>query len=116
MESGTGTNKPLHISDLGWTREEAWRVRQEFGVFADGWDDPKMDIYNSIGDTMICNLCRKEIKPDEVALEIRKGYIRDGDFYENEGQSYGYVHKECIDSVCVLNAVHDGICAGGRRI
>jgi len=50
MESGTGTNRPLHISELGWSRAYAWYVRQSFGAFADGWDDPEMDIYNSIGE------------------------------------------------------------------
>jgi len=40
--------KPLTIASLGWTKEKAARVRAEFGVFADGWDDPEMDIYNEM--------------------------------------------------------------------
>lgn len=37
---------PLTIYDLGWTREEAARVRAQMASFSADWDDPAMDIYN----------------------------------------------------------------------
>jgi len=36
----------LTIRDLGWTKEEAMRVRAQLATFAPDWDDPAVDIYN----------------------------------------------------------------------
>lgn len=39
-------HKPLSISDLGWTREQALMIRGQLAAFAEDWDDPSMDIYD----------------------------------------------------------------------
>jgi hypothetical protein len=36
----------LTIRELGWTREEAAKVRAQLASFAVDWDDPAMDVYN----------------------------------------------------------------------
>lgn len=33
---------------LGWSREEAARVRDSLMSFADDWDDPAMDVYDEL--------------------------------------------------------------------
>jgi hypothetical protein len=40
--------KALTIDDLGWTREQAAVVRALFGIFAEDWDDPAMDVYDGL--------------------------------------------------------------------
>jgi hypothetical protein len=37
----------LTIEDLGWTPEYAQAVRARLASFAEDWDDPAMDVYNS---------------------------------------------------------------------
>lgn len=41
------TLKTRKVTDLGWTPEEAAKVRQQLRPFADDWDDPSMDIYDA---------------------------------------------------------------------
>jgi hypothetical protein len=43
-----GQRSPLTIEDLGWTPEEAKQIRAQFGLFAEDWDDPAMDVYNDL--------------------------------------------------------------------
>jgi len=38
--------KKLTIRHLGWTKEEAMKVRGQMATFAADWDDPAMDIYD----------------------------------------------------------------------
>jgi hypothetical protein len=38
--------KKLTIRNLGWTKEEAMKVRGQMATFAADWDDPAMDIYD----------------------------------------------------------------------
>jgi hypothetical protein len=40
------SRRGLTTRDLGWTRQEAAKVRAQMGSFAADWDDPAMDIYN----------------------------------------------------------------------
>jgi hypothetical protein len=44
--SKNGRRQPLTLRDIGWTREEARRVRAKFASFAEDWDDPRMDVYD----------------------------------------------------------------------
>jgi hypothetical protein len=37
----------LTIDDLGWSQEKAREVRTKLATFAEDWDDPRMDVYNS---------------------------------------------------------------------
>ncbi len=37
---------PVTIQSLGWTREEAARIRAKFSSIAADWDDPSMDVYD----------------------------------------------------------------------
>jgi hypothetical protein len=36
------------IHDLGWSTEQAARVRAQLSSFADDWDSPEMNIYNDL--------------------------------------------------------------------
>jgi hypothetical protein len=40
------SRRGLTTRDLGWTRQEAAKVRAQMASFAADWDDPAMDIYN----------------------------------------------------------------------
>ena len=42
-----GSKSQLTIEDLGWTPEYAQVVRARLASFAEDWDDPAMDVYNS---------------------------------------------------------------------
>ena len=48
MASSKSAAKIGNIADLGWTPEQAARVRQQLQPFADDWDDPSMDIYDAL--------------------------------------------------------------------
>lgn len=36
------------IAELGWSKEDAWRVRQSMASFAEDWDAPGMDAYDDL--------------------------------------------------------------------
>lgn len=38
----------LTIDDLGWTTEDAARIRAQLAAFAEDWDDPTMDVYDDV--------------------------------------------------------------------
>jgi hypothetical protein len=37
-----------HISELGWTREQAAAVRHQLAAWAEDWNDPAMDVYDAL--------------------------------------------------------------------
>jgi hypothetical protein len=46
-QSNQGADRTwLTIQSLGWTREEAARIRAKFSSIAADWDDPSMDVYD----------------------------------------------------------------------
>ena len=36
------------VAALGWTKEDAWRIRQSMSSFAEDWDAPGMDVYDDL--------------------------------------------------------------------
>jgi len=36
------------VAELGWTREQAARVRSALGAFQDDWNAPRMELYDTI--------------------------------------------------------------------
>lgn len=38
----------LTIRDLGWTHEQAEHVRARLASFAEDWDAPEMDVYDTV--------------------------------------------------------------------
>jgi hypothetical protein len=37
-----------HISELGWTREQAASLRHQLAAWAEDWNDPAMDVYDAL--------------------------------------------------------------------
>jgi uncharacterized protein (DUF433 family) len=48
IASAEATPKFGKIDDLGWTPEQAARVREQLKPFADDWDDPSMNVYDAL--------------------------------------------------------------------
>lgn len=38
----------VDLAALGWTLEDAARIRGQLQTFADDWDDPAMDVYDAL--------------------------------------------------------------------
>jgi len=36
------------VAELGWTKEQAGRVRSALGTFQDDWNAPGMDLYDTV--------------------------------------------------------------------
>ena len=45
-KSAVEARHELTIHELGWTRNDALKVRAQLAAFAADWDDPGMDVYN----------------------------------------------------------------------